>query len=189
MKPIALMALTLCWATTGFSKDVTGKTYRFTVPDDVTFKSHEKLEFYTFRWGTDKQLVVFMLNVNQTPLPLKAIKPMVELMEITFESTLKQQGQTAEFEKKQTELDLGPFKGTQIEFTIKHAEGKTIRQYTFLLHDGSNVWNGYLTTTSTNDDDIKRAHLILKKTKRIANKTLEAAPDSTPIAEPETAQP
>ena len=164
MKPIALMALTLCWATTAFSKDVTGKTYCFTVPDDVTFKSHEKLEFYTFRWGKDKQLALFMLHVSPAPLPPGAIKPMVDVMEITFESQMKQQGQTADIEKKQTELDLGPFKGTQIEFIIKHTEGKTIRQYMFLLHDGSNVWNGQLTAPSAND--IERARLIMKKAKR-----------------------
>jgi len=49
---------------------------------------------------------------------------------------MKQQGRASEFKKKRTDVDHGPFKGTQLEFIIEATAGTTSHQYMFILHDG-----------------------------------------------------
>lgn len=171
MKQFTIAALAILVATSSFSEEtnVVGKTYEFTIANDVIFESHEKMEFYTFKWGDAPHIALFMLSVNPAPLTPRALKPMADMMEVTFEDQITTHMDVSDIQKKRNEVDLGSFKGTQLEFVVTQPTGIAIRQYMLILHDGSHAWNGQLTANSTND--IARTHMIIKKAKKIANKT------------------
>lgn len=166
MKAIVISTLALLFAISALSGEakLIGNSYDFTLPDDVTFESKKNMEFYSFRWGTPPNIALFMLNKYPVPITPKALKPMSDMMEITLEDQLKEKLKATDVQKKRTELDLGPFKGTQIEFTLKTPNGLTLRQYMFILHDGEDTWSGQL--TAHGKDDIAKAHMILKNAKK-----------------------
>ena len=95
----------------------------------------------------------------------RALKPMAEMMQVTFEDQMKAQGQASEIETKRSDLTLGDFQGVELEFTIKHSAGTTIKQWIWILHDGTHAWNGQLTAHSAGDMTI--AHKIIEQATRI----------------------
>jgi hypothetical protein len=140
---------------------VEGETYQFTVPDEVQFESRGGgIEHYTFRWGEAPDMALLMLHANPAPMTPRAIKPMADMMEITFEDQLAAEGRTEQINKERTEISFGPFEGVQLEFVIETAGDRTVRQYMFIVHDGSRAWNGQL--TALNERDIEKAHAIME---------------------------
>jgi hypothetical protein len=168
MKYLTLITLGFCILISSVSaKEVTGKTYRFTLPDEVRFESNEQHEFYSFHWGGPTNSALLMLHPNPAPISLRALKPMAEMMQVTFEDQMKAQGQASEIETKRSDLTLGDFQGVELEFTIKHDSGITIKQWIWILHDGTHAWNGQLTAHSA--EDIGIAHKIIEHATRIEN--------------------
>ena len=165
MKNIAVVTLGLLLAVPSFADEtnVTGKTYSFTIPTDVTFESKKHIEFYTFSWGTAPQLAT--LQLSGTQLTFEEFKSLTESMWRTVKNT-KAGGMV---KAKRIPLNLGPFKGTDLHLTLNLPGGTTLDRSTLLLHDGSRCWEGRLTAFSTND--IAKAYMIMKRAKRIANKT------------------
>lgn len=168
MKLIEIAVLILSTVTVSLADEtnVTGKTYSFTIPSDVTFESKKGIEFYAFSWGTAPQLAT--LQLSGTQITLKEFKSLTESMW----STVKNTGVGGMTEAKRIPLDLGPFKGTDIHLTLKLPDGTTIDRSTLLLHDGSRCWEGRLTAFSSND--ISRAYAIMMKAKSIENKAMNS---------------
>jgi hypothetical protein len=145
--------------------------YTFTFPQDVTFASRGDVEFYTFNWGEPPLSALLMLNVSPVPLAPREFRASADTLEGAFEAQMKELNGTAEIVKKRADVELGPFKGIEIEFTIKHSPEMITRQYMLLLHDGERAWNGQLTATSTHD--IAKAHSIIGSAKRIESKAVD----------------
>jgi hypothetical protein len=154
-----------------FAKEVKGKNYTFQVENNVEFKSKFKstpaLIFYSFVWGNLPARSLLMLSHN----PAFTSKKVMELMseKFTLESFKKElqknKGMLLKSSKKR-EVSYGLFSGYEFEFIIGSDKSPMdIRQYIFILFDGSKCWNGQLTCTT--QDDIKKARNILKSAKKI----------------------
>ena len=168
MKQIAIAGLVLAFTANSLvaASRVMGQTYSFMVPDHVIFESHQDMEFYTFRWGKAPHVALFMLNANPAPLTVRALKPMADMMAVTFEDQIKKQIALSDIQTERTELQIGPFEGIQIAFTMKQTSGDIMLQYMLILHDGDRAWNAQLTANTTND--ILTAHAIMQTAEKIA---------------------
>ena len=176
MKHITMLLVGfLLFSITAFSKDVEGKTYRFTIPENAAFKYIEQLEMYDFQWHLPEGRSEFtFFRFNPTPSPFEDIYSVADLTGMKLENKLKQNEQITEAKQKKTEIDLGPFKGLEIEFLIQYEIGMTVKAYTLILHDGSHIWHGtLLSADSTND--LAQIHTILKTAKRIATQKRKIA--------------
>lgn len=165
MKYLTLITLILCGTTNAFANEAIGKTYRFTTPENVRFESNDEHEFYSFHWGEASKNALLMLYPNPVAMSVRTLKPMADMMEITFEDQMKSQGQAVEIKTERRELKLGVFEGVELEFTISHNTGITIKQWILILHDGTHIWNGQLTAHSA--EDIEIAHKIIEQAARI----------------------
>ena len=146
-----------------FAKDVSGTSYDFTLPDDVTYETNADIEFYTFTWGAAPDLSLFMLNMNPAPVPASALESMATMMEKMLEAQISEQDGMTVIRTNRTPITCGVFKGYELAFVVSSKEGQTVNQYMFILHDGKRAWNGQLTASS--DTAIEKARQIMSGAK------------------------
>jgi len=160
MTPVARIACVLVLiATSCLAKEVKGKTYAFTIPDDATFEFQEAMESYTFKWGDGAAFGMMMLFPMQGGISEGMAKPMLDLMAASLEDQLKKQGQFTNISKRKRDVKTGPFTGAEIEFTMTHGGGVKLWQSMLVLWDGQQAWTANLTGSSA--DHIATAHKIL----------------------------
>jgi hypothetical protein len=143
------------------AKNVSGKSYTFTLPQGVTCDVQNKPENYTFRWERDETYVLFKLTPHPVAIREEDIQLLVDLMGVEFENEMNKMPEVKQVRKSNRRLEAGPFKGPELEFIVETRQGKEERQYLFMLWDGERLLNGRL--TKCNLDDLKKAHAILEK--------------------------
>ncbi|QHI68728.1 hypothetical protein [Tichowtungia aerotolerans] len=144
--------------------NITGKTYSFNIPLDVTAESSGHMDLYSFKWGPNTNDVCLLFTVN--PDNMKFI---YDKMASDFEEGMQDLPPTSSFQKNQTDVTLGFFKGIETEFIIDHSStGRKIKTYFFDLNDGTSDWFGQL-LISDSSDAIKKAHDIIKNANPLAN--------------------
>jgi len=149
-----------------FAEEVKGNTISFQLSNNIKFenKTRRQLEFYCFKWGQPGTM--FILNRNLAVTSKEMLKPMSEMMIISFKDQMGKQPGMSIKSSTQREVLLGIFSGTELEFVISNAQlGFEIKQYMFLLWDGTSSWNGQFSATSPKD--ISTVYDILKNAKRI----------------------
>ena len=168
MVRIALVALALLAATPPPPKEAVGKNYRFVLPKGVTADTqNDKItDFYSFRWSKPPTSVLCMIHVTSIKYTPKTFKTMVGIARQNREG-MARRTRNANAKLTETEVNLGPFRGTQFELVTRYTTGRTRWSCWLLLNDGKHIWQGQLGPHSA--EDIRKAHAILKTATRIAN--------------------
>lgn len=146
---------------------VVGQSYQFMVPEGVSFESKKEHEFYTFRWGEAAKTQLLMIHPHPAPSSAKMLKPMADMMAISFEENLPAKESMKLVSSKREAIQLGLFSGEQLSFKIEGPNGIHVDQYIFLLHDGERVWNAQL--SGMDEDGLKRAKAILSSAEPITS--------------------
>jgi len=166
---IALVALALLAATPPPPKEAVGREYRFALPKGVTADTqNDKItDFYTFRWGKPPTSVMCTIHLSAIKYTPKAFKTTVGVARENREELARRARKTADVKLTETEVTLGPFKGTQFELVTRYTTGRIRWSCSFLLNDGKHIWQGRLSPHTA--EDIRKAHAILKTATRIAS--------------------
>jgi hypothetical protein len=163
MKKVLVCVLGVLLAGSSVAKEVKGKSFVFTISDDVRCTQSDQMEMYTFKWGTPPEFCMFMLMANPVPVPEEAIPSMIEMMTISFKAQMQKQPGMKVTATEQKPIEAGLFKGSEVTFTIEHQAG-TMKQNMLVLFDGDKVWNGQLTGMGSND--VTTVYSILKSAKK-----------------------
>lgn len=139
--------------------EVVGQSYQFSIPEDVQFESKAEHEFYSFRWGQAESIQLLMLYPNPASSSAKMVKPMADMMAISFEDNLDADSGLSLSSSTRESVEFGPFVGEQLTFVLEADDGISVTQIVFVLHDGRRIWNGQLSGTSA--DGIERTKAIL----------------------------
>jgi hypothetical protein len=165
MKHVLLTLAVIGVTASCFAREVTGKSYTFDIPDNVKFEFKDSsMEFYTFNLGEPPDIGLFMLYASPMPMSEAMMKPMTDMMLVSFKEQMKKKPGMELVSSNQKPLDAGRFSGVEIEFILKADPGIEMKQYMFLLRDGDQGWNGQLTASSTNDLSVVKA--ILKSARK-----------------------
>ena len=165
---LILLALILLAATPALAKEARGKTYRFPVPKVVETEVQRGSDHYTFRWGESPKTALLMIHLSPIQYAPKTFKSMIDTTEANTTRLLKAQANVTDVTTTRTDVALGPFKGTQIEWVVQHKTGPPIRSCSFVLYDGVQIWTGQLTAHSAGD--VTKAHALLKRATRIGKR-------------------
>ena len=140
------------------AKEVIGKSYKFDIPKDVTFKSQNNIDLYTFNWGKSSSIVL------TTPLPKgstqKSMAPFVDMTSSMMEDQFNSMKNVfTKFTKSTNKISFGKFTGTEVKFELTPKAGPVIYTSVIIVWDGESIWNA--TVTSPEVDAVKRAQTIL----------------------------
>ena len=69
-------------------------------------------------------------------------------------------------ENNRRDVQIGSFKGGEVEFVLEHESGHTLRQVHYMLADGTHALHAQLTGHA--EQDRERAYAIIKSVKRRA---------------------
>ena len=167
MKPIILIAWSLLVSAACFAGEtnVVGSIFTYTIPDDMTFEAR-KSNICTFQWVTGKNRGLLVLSSSSTSLSVKALKAQAAKTAVGLEAQHKKSGHFTEIDKRTTEIELGVFKGTELEMILKHGSSAAVRQYMYYLTDGTRGLQGQL--ICHHPEDQETAHAIIRSAKRLA---------------------
>jgi len=163
---VALVGLALVAAAPPDAKVATGRTYRFVLPKGVAadIQKNEITDFCTFRWGKPPTSVLFMIHLTSIKYTPETFKSMVGIARENREG-MARRSPDANAKLTETEVNLGPFRGTQFELVRRDATGRIRWSCWLLLNDGKDIWQGQLTPRTA--EDIAKAQAILKTATRI----------------------
>lgn len=145
--------------------EVKSQSLQFSIPEEVEFKSKEELEMYSFTWGEGTNTNLLILYPHPMPSPAKMVKPMADMMEISFEESLAEKSGLELVSTKREADRWGLFTGEQLAADLKSPDGFELTNYMFILHDGERIWNGQL--SGADKTGIVQAVKILSSTQQI----------------------
>ncbi len=154
------------------AKQVESKSLSFELPENVTFETKEKHEFFSFTWGEGSNKQLLMLYPNPMESPKEMIQPMADMMAISFKDNMQKNADLEFIDSQSREVTLGMFEGIELSFVLKAKTDQEFTQFSYILHDGKRIWNAQL---SGMGNHAELAQDILSKAKRVTETATPAA--------------
>ncbi len=152
--------------------EVGGKSYSFSIPDNVKFEAHDEPERYAF-FLPSETISPFMIIPNPGVKGTNSIPEIVTKTRAGFMEKMKMQDDKV-ISVAEKSCKYGLFVGGEIKFTLQLDTGISTDQcdqYLFQLWDGNRGWSAVFVSSNTND--IKLVRKILESGKRITEEEKE----------------
>ena len=149
--------------------EVEGKSYSFSIPDNVKFKIQDEPERYVFCW-TFNIPTSFMIFPNSKVRDPSAIPKIAKKAKASLVKGMKAKGDEI-ISATDNGCSYGLFVGSEIKLTVQvdpvasSDQFKQFDQYVFYLWDGNRGWGAILVSSNTND--IAQTRKILESGKPI----------------------
>ena len=171
MKHIITAASILLIAATSLAADKTaeGKHYSFKTPPGAAFVSSNGGNSYTFTWGKAAKTATLAIHQSPAAMTPEQFKVFAKQISDLYNNQAKNPPQGMPKARiKESQVTVGPFKGTQIVTTMRMPDGTVLQQYSLPIYDGEFALNVQLTPNS--EKDLAKALKILRSAKKTAKK-------------------
>ncbi|RYD73668.1 MAG: hypothetical protein EOP84_21150, partial [Verrucomicrobiaceae bacterium] len=177
-KLIPYLCLCLVLASSLFAEEKKGTSLVFDVPEGAKFeeKSKGQMEFYSITLKKDTSLGLLMISASPAPISEEMLKPMAEMMKLSFEKAMKENKDLVlkDTKSESREFKEGIWKGYENRFVATTKGDQKVFQLMYVLWDGERSWNAQYTGQEQDYDTVVQ---ILRSIKRNA----AAKPAQAPV--------
>lgn len=166
LKALIQMALTVSVFTTAHAEDkqVSGKTFTFTIPEQVESKPPDNSDVYVFQWKSGIGTANFVISTTRLASNQERLHQYADELKKELEKGFMKDKTFKIRAKPNKDIELGAFKGVVVEFQLESNSDIELWYHQFILSDGIHTLFAPITAHSENDYD--QACRIIKHAKR-----------------------